>query len=207
MRLYDYFRSTACYRVRLAFSLKQIAYEKVEVHLINNGGEHHRQEYQKINPQELVPSLEVNGSILTQSLAIIDYLDEIHPETSLLPEDPITKATLKSMALLIACDLHPLNNLRVLNQLRQQFNANEDQIHDWYHHWLKCGFDAFETRLNLLNRSKPVCFGNTPGLGDVCLIPQVYNAKRFNFALNDYPIINEINEYCLSLPAFQDAAP
>jgi maleylacetoacetate isomerase len=207
IKLYDYFRSTACYRVRIALNLKNIAYEKVAIHLVNNGGEQNSPEYRKINPQGLVPSIEVNGQILHQSLAIIEYLEDAYPEIPLLPQDPLIKADLRAMALIIACDMHPLNNLRVLNRLKSQFNANEVQVMDWYHHWLKAGFDAFEAQLKSLERTRPVCCGEEISLPDVCLIPQVYNAHRFNFPMNDYPLINEINEYCLTLPAFQNAAP
>lgn len=207
MKLYDYFRSTACYRVRIALNIKNIKYEKIEVHLVNNGGEHNSVEYHKINPQGLVPSLEIDGRILHQSLAIIEYLDEAFPEIPLLPKDPLIKADLRALALIVACDMHPLNNLRVLNHLKLQFKANEDQVMDWYHHWLKDGFDAFEEELKQLERSKPVCYGKQISLADVCLIPQVYNAKRFNFAIENYPLISEINAYCLSLIAFQKASP
>lgn len=207
MILYDYFRSTACYRVRIALNLKKIAYETIEVHLVNNGGEQHSPQYHQVNPQELVPSLDINGHTLSQSLAIIDYLEETYPEIPLFPKDPFTKATLKSMAFIVACDMHPLNNLRVLNRLKEQFKANEEQVLDWYHHWLKAGFDAFEEQLTRLERNKPICFGSEITLADVCLIPQVYNAKRFHFNMANYPIINEINEYCSTIPAFRNAAP
>lgn len=207
MKLYDYFRSTACYRVRIALNVKKIPYEKIEVHLINNGGAQNSQEYRLINPQKMVPSLEVDGHILHQSLAIIDYLDERFPEVSLLPVDPFLRANLKSLALIVACDMHPLNNLRVLNRLKQQFKADETQINEWYHHWLREGFTAFEAQLAQLKRTKPVCFGDNVTLADVCLIPQVYNAHRFHFPMDNYPIINEINTYCLTLPAFKQASP
>ena len=207
MKLYDYFRSSACYRVRIALNIKQCAYETVEVHLVNSGGEQHSAEYLNINAQGLVPSLEVNGHILSQSLAIIDYLDEAYPTPPLLPQDALLKADVRSMALIVACDMHPLNNLRVLNQLKKQFNADDTQINEWYHRWLKAGFDAFEKKLKTLERSEPVCFGTSPGLGDICLIPQVYNAKRFNVPMDNYPLINEINHYCSTLAPFQNAAP
>lgn len=207
MILYDYFRSTACYRVRIALNIKNIAYEKRTIHLINQGGEHHSPQYQQINPQGLVPSLDVQGHIVHQSLAIIEYLEETYPENPLLPPDPLHKASLRSLALLIACDMHPLNNLRVLTHLKEQFKATESQVMDWYHHWLKEGFDAFERRLTLLERSKPVCFGAEVSLADVCLIPQVYNAHRFKFSLAPYPLISEINNYCLSLNPFKNADP
>lgn len=203
MKLFDYYRSTACYRVRIALNIKKLDYDIIPVHLLDNGGEHHSPAYKQINPQELVPSLEVEGHFLTQSLAIIDYLDETYPEIPLLPESAIIKAAIKSLALQIACDIHPLNNLRVLNQLKQQFNANETQILEWYHHWLKVGFDAFEERLTNIPRSLSVCYGDRISLADVCLIPQVYNAKRFHFPLDNYPLIQEINNYCLTLKAFQ----
>jgi maleylacetoacetate isomerase len=207
MKLYDYFRSTACYRVRIALNLKGIAYEKINVHLVNNGGEQNSPEYQQINPQGLVPCLETKGQIISQSLAIIDYLEEMFPEPALLPQSSLDKATIRSLSLIIACDMHPLNNLRVLNHLKEQFHADETQILEWYHHWLKAGFDAFEARLESLPRTKSFCFGNSVSLADICLIPQVSNATRFNFPMDDYPIINKINAHCLTLEAFQQAAP
>jgi maleylacetoacetate isomerase len=207
MKLYDYYRSTACYRVRIALNIKNIHYEKIPVHLIDNGGEQHSIEYHQVNAQELVPSLEANGQIINQSLAIIDYLEEIFPEIPLLPHIILDKIQVRSLALLVACDIHPLNNLRVLERLKKQFKADETDIREWYHHWLKIGFDAFEEKLQVLKRTKPVCFGDTPSLADICLIPQVYNAKRFNFAVDDYPLINQINSYCLTLSAFKNAAP
>lgn len=207
MKLYDYFRSTACYRVRIALNLKNIAYEKIDIHLVNHGGEQHSPEYQAINPQELVPSLEINGHILSQSLAIISYLDETYPNPALLPQNPLDRAIVKSLALIVACDMHPLNNLRVLNRLKNQFQANETQVTEWYHHWLKSGFDALEAKLQQIKRSQPFCFGNTVTLADLCLIPQVYNANRFHFAMDSYPLITEINAHCLTLESFQKAVP
>lgn len=207
MKLYDYYRSTACYRVRIALNIKNIIYEKTSIHLVNNGGEQHNSKYQNINPQGLVPSLEINNQVLSQSLAIISYLEETHPNPPLLPQDAMDRATVNSLALMVACDMHPLNNLRVLNQLKEQFKPSESQLTKWYHHWLKIGFDAFEKKLQNLPRPKPFCFGSTPSLADLCLIPQVYNAHRFHFAMDDYPLINEINAYCLTLNAFQKATP
>ncbi|WP_454780261.1 maleylacetoacetate isomerase [Legionella sp. WA2022007384] len=207
MKLYDYFRSTACYRVRIALNLKDITYEKIDIHLVNHGGEQHSAEYKAVNPQELVPSLEINEQIISQSLAIIDYLDETYPTPALLPQNPLDKATVRSLALIVACDMHPLNNLRVLNRLKEQFQASETQVTEWYHHWLKAGFDAFEAKLMNLKRSQPFCFGDAVTLADLCLIPQVYNAHRFHFAMNNYPLINEINAHCLTLEQFKKAAP
>lgn len=207
MRLYDYYRSTASYRVRIALNFKQISYETLSVHLVNNGGEQHNENYLKLNPQGLVPTLDENGHILSQSLAIIEYLEDINPEPPLLPQTPLGRGQVRSLAMTVACDMHPLNNLRVLEQLKQQFQATELQINQWYHHWLKQGFDAIEKRLQHLPRKHHVCYGDSISLADICLIPQVYNANRFNFSMNDYPLINKINDYCLTMDAFINAAP
>jgi maleylacetoacetate isomerase len=207
MKLYDYYRSTASYRVRIALNFKDISYELLPVHLINNGGEQHQADYLALNPQGLVPTLDENGHILSQSLAIIEYLEDICPAPPILPSNPLARAQVRSLALIIACDIHPLNNLRVLEQLKQEFNANENQVNGWYHHWLKKGFDAIEEKLKHLPRKQHVCYGNEISMADICLIPQVYNAKRFNFSLDNYPLINEINDYCLTINAFADAAP
>lgn len=207
MKLYDYYRSSASYRVRIALHLKNISYETFSVHLNNQGGEQHQPDYLALNPQGLVPAFNENGHILTQSLAIIEYLDELNPKPALLPHTPLGRAQVRSMALVIACDLHPLNNLRVLNRLRTEFKATEEQIKDWYHHWLKLGFDALEARLQSMPHKNKVCYGNEVSLADICLIPQVYNALRFDFSMDNYPLINEIYAYCLSFPAFSDTAP
>lgn len=207
MKLYDYYRSTASYRVRIALNLKNISYEKIPVHLINQGGEQHRPEYLQLNPQGLVPTLDENGHILTQSLAIIEYLNEINPNPPLLPANPLGRAQVRSMALIVACDMHPLNNLRVLTRLRTQFQATEQQVTDWYHHWLQLGFDALESKLQSCSHKNKVCYGTEITLADICLIPQVFNAHRFGFSMDNYPLINEINTYCLSLSAFKDAVP
>lgn len=207
MNLYDYYRSTASYRVRIALNLKNITYETLSVHLINQGGEQYASEYLQLNPQGLVPTLEENGHIITQSLAIIEYLNDIEPEPPLLPRTPLARAHVRSMALGIACEMHPLNNLRVLNYLRETFQADEQQVNNWYHHWLKTGFDALEKRLQSIPNRQYFCYGTHVSLADICLIPQVYNATRFNFSMTQYPNINEINTHCLNLTAFQNAAP
>lgn len=207
MKLYDYYRSTACYRVRIALNIKNISYETLPVHLVNNGGEQHRPEYLQLNPQGLVPTLDENGHIINQSLAIIEYLEEMSPTPPLLPQTPLGRAQVRGMALTIACDMHPLNNLRVLTRLRNQFHANEQQVMEWYHHWLKQGFDALESRLQSLPHKNQVCYGSEVSMADVCLIPQVYNAHRFGFSMTNYPIINEINAHCLTLTPFRDAVP
>jgi maleylacetoacetate isomerase/maleylpyruvate isomerase len=207
MKLYDYYRSTASYRVRIALNLKNMSYHTYNIHLTNHGGEQKSQEYKAINPQGLVPTLDENGHIIQQSLAIIEYLDEICPTPPLLPQTPLGRAKVRSLALLIACDIHPLNNLRVLQQLKMQFQASEDQVSQWYHLWLKEGFDAFEQHLQKRNHPGHTCYGSEVSLADICLIPQIYNANRFGFAMDAYPLINEINDYCLGLPAFIKAAP
>jgi maleylacetoacetate isomerase len=207
MKLYDYYRSSCCYRVRIALNIKQINYTAIPIHLVNQGGEQHSSAYNELNPQSLVPTLDENGHILTQSLAIIEYLDDINPNPALLPQNPLARAKIKSLALTIACDMHPLNNLRVLQTLKEQFQATDAQVTHWYHHWLKKGFDAIEITLQSLLRKKPVCYGTDVSLADICLIPQVYNAQRFGFSMDDYPLICEINNYCLTLPAFLHAAP
>lgn len=205
MKLYDYYRSTACYRVRIALEYKGLPYETSSVHLVDHGGEQHHPEYRAVNPQGLVPTLDINGATLTQSLAIIEYLDDVYPEKPLLPQDPFARAQIRSLALMVACDIHPLNNLRVLQQLKHDFHATEEQTTHWYHHWLKKGFDAFEARLQQLPRSEDVCYGDRVSLADVCLIPQVYNANRFHFSYEHYPLIQRINTYCLQMDAFSKA--
>ncbi len=207
MKLYNYYRSSSSYRVRIALNYKHISYETLTVHLLNNGGEQHKPEYLALNPQGLVPTLDENGHILTQSLAIIEYLEEINPTPPLLPQNPLGRAQVRSLAMIIACDIHPINNLRVLQTLREQFNATEEQITAWYHRWLKDGFDALEIKLEALPRKNNVCYGNDVSLADVCLIPQVYNAKRYHLPMEKYPLINAINDHCLTLPAFINAAP
>jgi maleylacetoacetate isomerase len=207
VKLYDYYRSSSSYRVRIALNIKNISYEALTVHLLNKGGEQYQPDYLQLNPQGLVPTLHENGHIISQSLAIIEYLEEINPSPPLLPQTPLGRAQVRSMALAIACDMQPLNNLRVLTRLRTELRAKEEQVMDWYHHWLKQGFDAFENRLQSMRHKNQVCYGSEVSLADLCLIPQVHNAHRFGFSMENYPIINEINAYCLTLPPFKDAAP
>lgn len=207
--LYDYFRSTASYRVRIALNLKNINYELKQIHLVNQGGEQHLADYSQRNPQQLVPLLEdkQNGLLLNQSIAIIEYLDTFHPEPSLYPSNNNDKAMAKSIALQIACDIHPLNNLRVLKYLTGKLNINEDQKMTWYHHWLKTGFDALEKQLSQQPGDTVCCIGNQITIADICLIPQIYNAHRFEFDMSAYPRLSAINEYCLSLSEFDKATP
>ena len=207
MKLYDYYRSSCSYRVRIALNLKNISYDCIPIHLLNQGGEQHTPSYRALNPEGVVPTLSENGHVLTQSIAIIEYLNEINPNPPLLPENPLDRAHVKSLALMIACDIHPLNNLRVLKYLQNEFQANDDDTQKWYHHWLKLGFDAFETTLEKLTRTTDVCSGHHVSLADICLIPQVYNAKRFKFDMTSYPLIEKINAHCLTLDAFKKASP
>lgn len=207
IKLYDYYRSSCSYRVRIALNLKNMLYDKIPIHLTQEGGMQHLADYQSINPQGLVPVLHIGEHLLSQSLAIIEYLDEIEPTPPLLPKNPLDRAKIRSLAFTIACDMHPLNNLRVLNTLKSSFHASEEQLTGWYHQWLQLGFDTLEKKLTDLPRTKPVCFQSEISLADVCLIPQVFNAQRFEFPLDNYPLIREINQYCLSIPAFYEASP
>lgn len=207
MILYDYFRSSTCFRVRIALHIKNIKYEKKIIHLLQDGGQQHHPDYLQYNPQGRVPCLIDGSNILTQSLAIIEYLDECYPMPPLLPKNPIEKAYVKSLALLVACDMHPLNNLSALNQLKTQFHVDEQAINTWYHHWLTCGFHAFEKQLEQHNLLGATCLNDQISLADLCLIPQVYNANRYQFDMSPYPLINEIYTHCMTLKAFQQASP
>ncbi len=205
MKLYSYWRSTAAYRVRIALNMKQLDYDYEAVHLVKEGGEHLHDKYKSLNPQSLVPALEVQGGqILTQSLAIIDYLEQMYPTVSLYPSDAIEKAQAKAMALSIACDIHPLNNLRVLKYLKSQ-SWQQEQVDKWYAHWIHTGFTAIEKQLT--NSAGQFCFANTVTVADIFLVAQVYNANRFNVPLDDYPLIEKINNYCLTQQVFIDAIP
>lgn len=211
MKLYDYYRSTASYRVRIMLNLKQVAFECIPIHLVRDGGEQHLPAYRALNPQGLVPTLvddNAEHAPLTQSLAIMEYLEERYPAPPLLPKEIHTRAEVRSLALLVACDMHPMNNLRVLQQLKKQFDATEDDITVWYHHWLKAGFDAFEAKLKQApERHSKFCHGHQLSFADICLVPQVFNAKRFDFSLEPYPLIQAIEAHCLTLDAFKNAAP
>ncbi len=207
MTLYDYYRSSACYRVRIALNLKNLGYDTVPVHLINNGGEQFSPQYQKINPQTLVPSLDIGGQIITQSLAIIEYLDDVHPEPALLPHDPVKKALVRAFALTITADIHPLNNLRVLKYLQGMLHVTDEQKNMWYQNWIQKGFVALEAQLSSHNDGAPFCFGDTPSLADICLVPQMYNARRFNCDLTPYPALRRIDTHCQEIAAFSLARP
>ena len=211
MKLYSYFRSSASYRVRIALNLKGLPYEVVPVHLLRGGGEQFSTEYRKLNPDALVPALvdDVDGEAraLTQSLAIIEYLDETHPSPPLLPQDPLDRAHVRGIALSIACDIHPLNNLRVLRYLVRNLKVSEDDKNAWYRHWCEQGLAALETTLSRDSRTGRFCFGDTPSLADCCLVPQIANAQRLNCDLSAIPTVMQINEACLAMEAFAKAAP
>lgn len=208
-KLYNYFRSSSAYRVRIALNLKGIPYEDIEVHLLKDGGQQHQPEYLAKNPQGLVPLLEDTEKDITvcQSLSILDYLEERHPTPALLPKDMKDRAFVRSCAYLIACDMQPINNLRVLQYLQQELDTDDSTKTQWYHHWLRLGFDALEKMVANHMQQPKVCFGDTVTLADLCLIPQVYNAIRFNFSMEPYPNLMSIYEHCMSIEAFKIASP
>ncbi|WP_119679909.1 maleylacetoacetate isomerase [Indioceanicola profundi] len=211
MKLYTYFRSSAAYRVRIALNLKGLGYEAVPVHLLKDGGEHLRPEYRAINPLGLVPSLEDAGNLLTQSLAIVEYLEETRPEPALLPKDALARARVRAFAHGIACDIHPINNLRILKYLRGPLHQGEDQVQRWIRTWVETGMNALERMVDRPGRIPQeggrFCFGDTPGMADLCLIPQMFNARRFECDLSGCPTLVAIDAHCRTLPAFADAAP
>ena len=207
MKLYTFFRSSASYRVRIALNLKGLTYEQAPVHLHRGGGEQSSPTYRKINPQALVPALEDGGQIFTQSLAIIEYLDEHYPEPPLLPSDAADRALARSMALVIACEVHPIQNLRVLNYLKSDHKQSDDDTTRWARHWIDLGFSALEPMVIAAPKQGKFCFGDKPTLADICLVPQLANARRFGVDLSRYPRLLEVDGTCVSLPAFADAAP
>lgn len=207
LKLYDYFRSSASFRVRIALNVKGLTYESVPVHLVNHGGEQHQPEYGKINPQELVPTLLVNNHVLTQSLAIIEYLDEQYPNPPLLRENPAIRAQIRGFAQAIASDVHPLNNLRVLNYLTQTLGVSEEQKQEWYQHWVETGLNALEKQLVQNKHHGKFCFGDHLTLADLCLVPQMYNARRFNCRLDNCPTLVAIDQTCQQVAAVKAAWP
>jgi maleylacetoacetate isomerase len=205
--LYGYWRSSAAYRVRIALNLKGLSYESRPVHLVRNGGAQHAADYREINPQQLVPSLLDGDRVITQSLAIMEYLDEVWPEEALLPADARARARVRELAMVVACDIHPLGNLRVLQHLETAFGAEEAQRADWSRHWIAIGFTALEAMLADNAATGRFCHGDTPGLADACLVPQFYNALRWKLPLDGYPTLRRIYQACNELAAFQRAAP
>ncbi len=207
MKLYTFFRSSASYRVRIALNFKGISYEQAPIHLRRGGGEQLMPAYKAINPQALVPALEDNGKILTQSLAIIEYLEEKFPNPPLLPKDPADRAIVRSMALGIACEVHPIQNLRVLNYVKATYKQTDEQVNQWAQHWIDLGLGALQEMIAAQPQRGKFCFGDTAMLADVCLIPQLGNARRYGCDLAKYPTILAIEKSCNALPAFADAAP
>ena len=206
--LYTYYRSSAAYRVRIALNLKGMPYTAVPVHLVKDDGQHRSAAYRARNPQALVPAFELeDGTVLTQSLAIMEYLDEVQPEPALLPADAIGRARVRALAQAIACDLHPVNNLRVLQYVSQQLGISAEQKDAWYRHWVATGLQGLEALLADHPSTGRFCHGDTPTLADCCLVPQLYNARRFQCPLDAYPTIQRIAAACETLPAFQQAAP
>jgi maleylacetoacetate isomerase len=208
IKLYTYWRSSACYRVRIALNLKGLAYESIPVHLLKDGGEQHKAGFQEVNPQELIPVLMHGGRMLRQSLAIMEYLDEnFDTKRPLMPNVARDRQRARAIAQMIACDIHPLNNLRVQQYLTNEFKATDQQREAWTRHWIDEGFRALEAVLADSLATGTYCEGDSPTMADCCLVPQVYNAQRFGVDLKAYPNIKRINDECLKLPAFTDAAP
>ncbi len=204
MKLHNFFRSSASFRVRIALALKGLSYDYAAVHLAR--GEHKKPPYAELSADTLVPLLEVDGQHLSQSMAIIEYLDEKHPTPALLPADALGRAKVRALAQSIACDIHPINNLRVLKYLSHTMKVDEDAKNTWYRHWCREGLVAFEKQLAQLPAST-YCYGNTPTLADCCLVPQIFNAKRFDTDLSGLPRTTAVFDACMALPAFQKAQP
>lgn len=207
MKLYDYAYSSAAYRVRIAMKIKGIAYDHVAIHLVKDGGAQHSAAYKAVNPQELVPTLDVDGQAIGQSLAIIEYLDETHPQPPLLPSYPLERARVRQIAFAIACDIHPINNLSVRQHLKSLGHADDEIMAKWYAHWIARGFTALETMLSGSAATGTFCHGDTPTLADVCLVPQMANAYRFKVPVDSFPTLVRIDKACRALRAFADAAP
>jgi maleylacetoacetate isomerase len=205
MKLYGYFRSSASYRVRIGLNLKNLAYEQESIQLAK--GRQYDPEFTRINPQNLVPVLEHDGRLLYQSLPILQFLDEKYPDPPLLPKDSYARSRVRSLGLIIAAEIHPLNNTRVLAYLTKTLNVSEAQKQAWYAHWITTGFTALETRLEREKETGRFCHGDQPGFADICLVPQVANANRFKVDLGAFPTIRRINEECLKLEPFRKAMP
>ena len=206
MELYDSNRSASAYRVRIALALKGLDYRAIPLSLSRNGGEQLLPEYRAVNPQGMLPSLVDDDFIVTQSLAIIEYLDETKPGPKLLPADPLGRARVRSLSMLVAAEIHPLNNLRVLNHLRDALKLDKAAIADWYRHWCDEGLAAFERQL-ADGASGRFCHGDQPTMADACLVPQIFNARRFETKVERYPAVMRIFDECMALEAFRKAEP
>lgn len=207
MKLYSYFRSSASFRVRIALALKGIDYEYAAVHLLQGGGQQFAAGFKAINPAALVPVLDDDGTVLTQSLAIIEYLDETRPLPPLLPATAAERARVRAIALAIACEIHPLNNLRVLGYLNKTLGIAQEERNAWYRHWVETGLAAVEAMLAGDPRTGACCHGDSPTLADIFLVPQIFNAQRFKARLDHVPTVMRIHEHCLTLPAFAASVP
>ena len=207
MKLYNYFRSSASFRVRIALNFKGLPYEYAVVHLTKGGGQQFAPEFRAINPDALIPVLDDDGQRLTQSLAIIEYLEETHPEPPLLPKAPLERAYVRALALGIACEIHPLNNLRVLRYLVRDLKATDEQKNAWYRHWVEQGLASIEARLAAEGKFGRYALGDQVTLADVVIVPQIFNAKRFDCRLDHVPTVVRIFDRCMELPAFIDAQP
>ena len=205
MKLYTYWRSSAAYRVRIGLGLKELAYEARTIDLVREGGEQLGTEFRAVNPNALVPALELDdGRVLTQSLAILEYLDELQPTPPLLPADRIERARVRAAAQLIACDVHPVNNLRVTTYLKTELGHDQDDVVRWMRHWMSLGLEALTATIA---PSERFCFGDTPTLADLCLVPQLYNARRWGLELKGLGRLVAIEEACLAMQAFAQATP
>ena len=207
MKLHGYFRSSASYRVRIALNLKGLSYEQASVHLMRGGGEQFTTAFRQLNAQALVPVLQDGERVLTQSLAIMEYLEEVHPQPPLLPKNPAARARVRSLALAVACEIHPLNNTRVLAYLTGPLGLSSEIRDKWYHHWIALGLQALEARLGLERETGKFCHADAPGLADCCLVPQLANARRFKCDVAPYPTLLRIEANCQALEAFRRAAP
>ena len=204
MKLYSYFRSSAAYRLRIALNLKGLEYDYVSVNLLK--AEQQSEDYLALNPQGLVPAMELSGGVtLGQSVALLEWLEETYPEPALLPNEPLEKARVRSAVNSITCDIHPICNLSVTNYLKEHFQADRDDVIAWYVHWMHRGFAALEQVLE--QNGSQYCFGAQPGMADLCLVPQIFNARRFDIPLEQFPNITRVVDNCNALPAFADAAP
>ncbi len=207
MKLYGYFRSSASFRVRIALNLKNVSYDAEFIHLTRGGGEQFASAFEAVNPQSLVPVLEDGGTLIPQSLAILEYLEETHPIPPLLPPSAAERARVRALAQLVACDIHPLQNLRVLKFLKEDLGRGRDDRLRWCRHWIALGLAAVEKLLDGHPAAGTFCHGERPTLADICLVPQIFNARRFDCDLSGYPAVMGVFDACMALPAFDKAQP